>query len=118
MRILGIIISVICYIISIVLDHTVSATSCLQPFKYLLAAFSITFFTYLLLSNKIQKYRPIIGIVGIIILVIYVLILFDTYFFHAMSWFPGIIRYAMFSAYIPISVLFIIPGICLCFLKK
>lgn len=109
---------VLCYTLSIVFDVMLPATSHLQFFKYILASFAMTLLAYSFFSKKIKKQNMIIAGIGIIFLVSYVILLLDTFYIHALTWFPGIVRYALFSAYLPISLLFFIPGICLCYLKK
>ena len=41
----------------------------------------------------------------------YTLLALDTYVFHVMQWFPGIIRYPLFSLYGISYLLFALPGI-------
>ena len=49
--------------------------------------------------------------VGVLFMSCYTLLALDTYVFHVMQWFPGIIRYPLFSLYGISYLLFALPGI-------
>ena len=87
----------------------------LHLIKCLLLAFGISLLTYALCAPRIHKICPFLYVLGVILLSLYTCFALDTYVFHFLTWFPGMIRYAMFSTYGVWYILFILPGLLLCF---
>lgn len=75
-------------------------------------AFGIMLLSVELLSLHKHTYSfSILRYLSIIIMSAYGIVLIDTYWIHALTWFPGILRYALFSTYGVWYILFIIPGV-------
>lgn len=83
--------------------------------KCLLAAYGITLLTYSCCRRHIHKAWTPLYCLGVILLSVYTVLALDTYVFHTLTWFPGIIRYALFSTYGLWYIVFVIPGVLLCF---
>ena len=107
--------SIVLLILGCILEWFLPATSIWIPFKYICIAYGITLIVYGIAHSYIHKRNQFVAGLGILILIIFTILLVDTYWIHALDWFPGIVRYALFSAYIPGYLLFILPGICLCY---
>ena len=78
---------------------------------------SLAFGTFLLTRGVLLclhvKQRGLIWLygAGVLIMGCHTLLALDTYVFHVMSWFPGILRYPLFSLYGVSYLLFALPGI-------
>ncbi len=108
------ILSICLILISFLFEWIHSVHPVISFLKYGCMALGIVLLAYNLFS--FHKYKnKFLRFLGMIILVVYMIILIDTYVIHAISWFPGIVRYPMFSIYIPADLLFFIPGILLTF---
>lgn len=100
--------------ISIFFEIINSVNPFISFLKYWCMASGIVLLSYDLCSS--HKYKnEALHFLGLLILALYFIILVDTFFIHAISWFPGIVRYPIFSAYIPAYLIFVIPGILLTF---
>ena len=97
------------------IDKEVLISSFWSVIKYGCMAYGITLLTYALCSKRITYVNTTLTMMGVILLTCYTIVLVDTFFFHTLPWLSGMIRYPIFSAYVPAYVLFIIPGICLSF---
>lgn len=73
--------------------------------KYLTSVYGLLSITCLLLSYlpfpliSSTWIRLFCGYIGIGIVLFYTILTLDTFVFHAMNWYPAILRYAVFSAY-------------------
>lgn len=105
---IGILLSLICYVL-----HT--TTPFIQIIKYISMAYGVAFLTYSLLFLHKKKHTfSILFYMAIAILCVFTILTIDTYWLHALSWFPGIIRYPIFSTYGWIHVIFfMLIGLCL-----
>ena len=65
-----------------------------------------------LLHVRKRNYAWLYG-TSVLLMGCYTLLAADTYLFHVLHWFPGIIRYPIFSLYGISYLLFILPGVML-----
>ena len=105
----------ICILVALAIDKVVLISSFWSVIKYGCMAYGITLLTYALCSKRITYVNTTLTMMGVILLTCYTIVLVDTFFFHTLPWLSGMIRYPIFSAYVPAYVLFIILGICLSF---
>ena len=107
--------SFLCLFISLVCSITQSIHSPFQIIKYSTFAYGIILLIYTLVSfHKKRRSYPILLYFTTSLLTIFTLLLIDTYWLHALIWFPGNIRYLIFSTYGWIHmIVFICLGICL-----
>lgn len=108
--------SALMIVLSLILNMLDTTMPCIHMFKCLLLSYGITFLTYSMLSHHIHKHSLLLVIIGVMLLTVYTILAMDTYVFHAITWFPGILRYALFSTYGWWYLLFILSGICFCFI--
>lgn len=87
----------------------------LNLLRCLLLVYGISFLSYQFFIQRINYQQPICYYIGLIILLLYTILAIDTYVFHTLTWFPGILRYPMFSLYGVAYIIFVIPGFLLCF---
>lgn len=83
--------------------------------RYLSLAYSMTSFGMLLSHIVLHKRGNIPFASGmlwlaIIILLFYSILTIDTFLFHAWTWYPGILRYALYAAYGICYIIFIPIG--------
>lgn len=99
----------VCIILSCLCFLSKSTVSFIQIIKYISMAIGCVLLTYTLLSlHKKRHTIPILLYIAVCILCIFAILVIDTYWLHALTWFPGIIRYALFSTYGGIHVVFFI----------
>ena len=105
-----------CIIGSVLLALLHTSQPVLSMLKCLLMAYGITLFTYAVLTCHLHKRVWFLYALGIMILCVYTLLALDTYLFHFLTWFPGILRYALFSTYGLWYLVFMLPGCALAFM--
>lgn len=96
--------------------HVLHVSHALLAFvKCVTLAYSIVCLTIAIVSHTHirRKYNAWLYGLGVLILCSYTLLAADTYLFHVITWFPGIIRYPLFSLYGIAYLIFVIPGILL-----
>lgn len=90
----------ICIIISSLCSICNTTESIIQIIKYISLAYSVILLTYTILSlHKKRHCIHALLYVAVCILCVFIILVLDTYWLHALTWFPGIIRYALFSTY-------------------
>lgn len=104
------ILSICAILLSVILELSQTTQSLLAALKYGLLAYGIVVGSSIFMHSYIKKSNLIIGGCSILLIVLYTILLLDTFLFHTLPWFPGIIRYPLFSAYIPGYVLFVLVG--------
>lgn len=88
-----------------IVPELVLANGWIAAGKYLTTVYGIIALTCLVLScfplSKIISVwiSCICRYLAAIIMIVYTILTLDTFVFHAMSWYPGILRYALYSAY-------------------
>lgn len=99
--------------ISVLLFISGATNGILAMLRCLTLAFAILLLTMGILACFHIKKRNLAWLYGVGVLVMgcYTLIAADTYVFHVMTWFPGLIRYPLFSLYGIGYLLFAVPGI-------
>lgn len=99
--------------LSVLLFISNSANGIQAMIRCLTLAFGIMLMTrgVLLLLHVKQRSAFWLYGVGVLFMSCYTLLALDTYVFHVMQWFPGIIRYPLFSLYGISYLLFALPGI-------
>ena len=100
-------------VLSVLLFISNSANGIQAMIRCLTLAFGIMLMTrgVLLLLHVKQRSALWLYGVGVLFMSCYTLLALDTYVFHVMQWFPGIIRYPLFSLYGISYLLFALPGI-------
>lgn len=48
---------------------------------------------------------------SLLIMIVFTILVIDTFWFHALTWFPGLIRYPIIDAYGVCYSVFVVPGI-------
>lgn len=97
-------------------DDMVAAYPLLAALKYCSAAgamivLPIVLFTSLHVPRITRCWlRRLCFYSGYALTLFYMFLTLDTYMFHVWTWYPGILRYALFDAYSVLYVIFIIPG--------
>lgn len=110
--ILLILLTVVAYGLSL----SVQTNPWLACLKYCSYAFMIFLFPIVCMASlhvpRIQhrRMRKLCFYVGYGVLLFYLFLTLDTYVFHAWSWYPGILRYAIFDACGLPYAIFILPG--------
>lgn len=85
--------------------------------KYLCTVFAISYTTMVSLQvlhvpsvkNEIGKRICMISVT--ILFLCYFFLTIDTFIFQVLTWYPGILRYALYDAYGIVYLVFILPGI-------
>lgn len=101
---------IVCILLSVILSNLAGTIPFLNLMKCLLLAYGISIIGYAVTTYKLNASNIVLYALGVIILCVYTILAMDTYLFHAMSWFPGILRYAMFSMYGIWYLVFLVPG--------
>lgn len=86
--------------------------------KYTTLTAAFVMFAYAIFHTRIKKEIACLYWIGVLILTMYAIITVDTFYIHAIKGLFGIIRYPMYSLYGLPYIIFMIPGILLCFRKK
>lgn len=86
--------------------------------RCLMLAYGCTFVGFLLGRRYHKHAIAPVYYFGVLVLLCYTIVCIDTYLVHSLSWFPGIIRYPLFSTYGVWYLLFCIVGVCLSFYKQ
>ena len=86
--------------------------------KYTTLTAAFVIFAYAIFHTHIKKEIAWLYWTGVLILTMYGILTIDTFYVHAIKGLFGIIRYPMYSLYGLPYIIFMIPGILLCFKKK
>lgn len=90
----------------------------LLPFKYVSLAYAIFIGTILILKRCAMPCcsRHMLGkglkAFSLVTMLIYTIVIVDTFWFHSLVWFPGLLRYPIIDLYGICDFVFIVPGIC------
>lgn len=97
---------------SLLIEWSGCTTAILALFKYTGMAYGIVLLGLAALSAWKPYCKHRIGyILAVSILLCYTILALDTFLFHALTWFPGLIRYALFSTYLPFYFLFLLVSL-------
>lgn len=107
--------SILLIIISILLSISGIQQRILVTFKYCSMACGIAMLSYTLLKPYVKRKNHFLVIIGYLMLLCYILLTIDTFLIHAISWFPGILRYPVYSLYGWCYLIFLLPGWLLCY---
>ena len=84
-----------------------------EPFlcaKYLLLSYGISIVSYTAARSIHKKENRLLYFIGVITMGVYTILTIDTFLIHAITWFPGILRYPLYSLYGIPYLFFLIPG--------
>ncbi|MEG0328915.1 MAG: hypothetical protein RR537_01250 [Longicatena sp.] len=109
----------LCCLISIIIAFFATTNPYLSLLKCCLLAYGIVLLTIGCLTFHHKQHTfEILYYIGLVLLCVYTILALDTYIFHAITWYPGMFRYALFSTYGIFYIVFMIPGFCLYYGKK
>lgn len=100
-------------LISILISLFAKSNQPLNLCKCLLLAYGVCAIGYALSIRFFHHSQIVLYSIGVVFVCAYTILALDTYLFHALLWFPGILRYAMFSTYGWAYLLFLLPGVLL-----
>lgn len=102
---------------SLLLSFVDAKYSIVHMIKCIALAYGITYISYTLVHHRHKRSNAVLYSIGVLVLTLYTIITVDTYVFHTLSFFPGILRYALFSSYGWCYFIFVGMGVCLSFKK-
>lgn len=112
------VLSIICFIITLSLSWMDVMQPAMLIIKYCTLVFAFVSLGYACCHTHIKKENTVLYWLGVLLILGYGILTLDTFMFHALHFVPGIIRYPLYSLYGLAYIVFIIPGILLCFQKK
>lgn len=83
--------------------------------QYLLLAYGCCLASYGVLIQRIHHHCPLLYYSGVILMLVFTFLTLDTFLFHSLGWFPGILRYPLYSLYGIPYLVFCLPGWLLCY---
>ena len=101
--------------LSILISFSGTLSGCFLVIKYCAMACGITLLAHTLIKSYVHHSHQALVILGYLILISYILLTVDTFLFHAITWFPGMIRYPIYSLYGWCYIVFLLPGWLMCF---
>lgn len=114
----ALVLSIICFTITFALSWLDVMHPVLLIIKYCTLVFAFSSIAYACVSTHIKKENAGIYWLGVVLLLGYGILTLDTFVFHVLHFVPGIIRYPLYSLYGLPYIVFVVPGIFLCFQKK
>lgn len=83
--------------------------------KYCTLCIGISMTSYAFIRPHIKRSYMILALVGYVFILFFIILTLDTFLFHAITWFPGILRYPIYSLYGIPYLIFILPGWLICY---
>lgn len=104
--------------VSILLAISKTQQGLLLVLKYVGLACGVSLLAHACLRTYVHRSNQVLALLGYAIIICYILLTIDTFVVHAISWFPGMIRYPIYSLYGYCYIVFIIPGWLTCLKQK